>query len=249
MKKYISIIAVSFALFVGATSCQLNGGSGNDPNRANRMLWHRVYSSLTEQYEYVKVVALLNDKMRGKEYVDDMVWKITESAGVYTITLLDGPNTASYITYLVDTGGKRIDEGGEWQLSLRWNDYMEYEKLGYIQGVMNVASELQLFAIETTPISRGQYQETMSADVEYLYDTIEESLNITFTKVQGLSTDNNFSNIETQYTIDYTSSMPLIFRGAVLYSGEIDILYKDFVEKTERTVIVKIVDKIITFAE
>ena len=66
MRKYISFFALLVATFA-ITSCELEGGTEPNPNRANQNLWNRVQYSLDSQYQYVAAVAHLNDTLRGVE--------------------------------------------------------------------------------------------------------------------------------------------------------------------------------------
>ena len=95
---------------------------------------------------------------------------------------------------------------------------------------------------------RYNYIYTQQSDVEYSYNTIEEALRIVLSNVDGVSTDTSSKGYEADFVIEYNSVEPLIFSDETLYSGEVDILYRDLVENTTRSVVVQIANKIITFA-
>lgn len=245
MKKYISIIAVSFALLLGATSCQFNGGSDYDPNRANRMLWHRVWSAIHEQYGIVEVVAQLNDTLCGVVYNNSPYppCNISEEGGIYTFTYGE-----SNTYYKIKTDGKLLSEGGEWMLYIRYGTYMNWAKMANIKGIVGESNKFEV-ASDNSETGAYEYCNLSQSTVEYLYDAAEGKILYTFATFNGRSTDRDYTNTEAQYMIEYEAVEPLVLRSGELLSGEIDILYQDFVEHTERTVTVRIVNKIITFAE
>lgn len=244
MKKYISIIAVSFALLVGATSCQFNGGSDYDPNRANRMLWHRVWSAIHEQYGLIEVVAQLNDTLCGVVYNHSPYppCNISEEGGIYTFTYGE-----SNTYHKIKTDGKLLSEGGEWILYIRYGTYMNWAKMASIKGVVGANNKFEISS-DNSETGVSQYHNLTQSTIEYLYDAAEEKIYYTFATFNGRSTDRDYTNVEAQYMIEYNAVEPLLLRGGELHSGEVDILYQDFVENTERTVTVCIDDNIITFA-
>ena len=68
MRRYFSIFVVALVALFTATSCQLEGGTEPDLNRANRLLWGRVNDALYQHHDHFLIVAQLNDTLLGKEY-------------------------------------------------------------------------------------------------------------------------------------------------------------------------------------
>ena len=95
---------------------------------------------------------------------------------------------------------------------------------------------------------RYNYIYTQQADVEYSYNSTEEALHFVLSSVEGVSTDTSSNGSEADFIIEYNSVEPLVFIDETLYSGEVDILYRDFVENATRSLTVQIANKIITFA-
>lgn len=242
MKKYISILAVALvALF--ATSCKLEDGSESNPNRANNLLWNRVSEAINEQYQHIMVVAELNDILRGAEYGNKpykTLADITEAEGVYTISFGDER------TYRIVTARELLEEGATWVIYVKYGSYMQFAKLGTVTGAVGEPTKFTI-ALDAEYGYHTAYYNVVTSVVEYSYDSISECLNITFEEVEGYSTDHSSSSTP-DYIIHFYSAKPMVFNGGMLYSGEMEILYKDNVLHTERVLKVVIENKFITFA-
>ena len=243
MRKYISIFAVALvALF--ATSCELASGTDPNPNRANNLLWSRVQGVLSGQYEHILAIAQLNDTLRDAEY-GNKPYKasspdITEKDGVYTLAY------GYQRIYTINTAGKMLDEGGEWSVNVQYGTYMEPYKLGTVKGV---EGEPTKFSIDFDDLYayHSSYHSLLKADVEYDYNASEECIDITFATAEGYSVERYETTATPDYIIEFKATQPLVYYGGVLYSGEVDILYKDNVLNTQRGVTVEIFNKFATF--
>ena len=248
MRRYISIFVVALVAIFAATSCQLSGGTEPDTQRANRMLWSRVYEGLNEQTQHIKTIAYLNDIMLGIKWgtANKPIGIEEKESGDYIIYY--GEDNYSYpMAYRIVTGGKRLDEGGEWVVFVKYGTYMEFAKVGIAQGTIGEATKFHLTSSNEASM-RYDYIYTQQADVEYSYNSTEEALHIALSSVDGVSTDTIGNGSEADFIIKYSSVEPLVFIDQTLYSGEVDILYKDLVENTSRSLTVQIANKIITFA-
>ena len=244
MRKYISIFVIAIVALC-ATSCKLESGSNPNPNKANDLLWHRVYSALDGQSQLIKVIAHLNDTMCNmdypiKAYDACIITKLDET--FYTLEY-----SSQNITYKVNTVGKRLDEGGEWILYVKYGSYMEFTKVGIICGVAGEATKFSI-STDNEGVYHSDWRNTMQSEVEYSYDKVENCLNITFSKVKGFSTDFYSDNSQTDYIIEFDATEPMVFYGTELYSGRVNVLYKDNILHTTRTLTVVIANKIVTFA-
>ena len=85
----------------------------------------------------------------------------------------------------------------------------------------------------------------MQSVVEYGFDTTIEEYEIVISECKGVSVDQDTT---ASYKIDFEVVEPLAYRNTTLHSGEIDILYADYIENTTRSLTVQIANKIITFA-
>lgn len=237
MRRYFSILVVALMALFTATSCQLEEGTEPDHNRANRLLWSRVETALNGQYEQAQVVALLNDYMLGidrGEANEPIV--ISEKEGVYTLS--------SNISYRVNTNGKRLNEGGEWVLYVKYGSYMEFEKIGIVEGVVGEDAK---FSIESEVGLHSPYYSALRSDVEYLFNDVEEMYEFTFTTCNGISTDTNNASSSMEYVIEFEATEPLVYTEKALWSGKVDIHYKDNVAGTERNVTAEIERRFVTF--
>ena len=240
MKRYISILVVALVALFTATSCQLDSGTTPRPNKANQLLWNRVSEALTGQQEHLQMVVWLNDYICGAEWSDIYQPLIMEEQeGVY---ILNHSVPADYITYRITTNGKRLDEGGEWILYVKYGSYMEFEKVGVAKGFVGESAK---FAIDCELIHQTLYYNAMQSVVEYGFDTTIEEYEIVISECKGVSVDQDTT---ASYKIDFETVEPLAYRNATLHSGEIEILYADYIENTTRSLTVQIANKIITFA-
>jgi len=240
MRRYISICVVALVAMFAATSCQLDSGTTPRPNRASQLLWNRVSEALAGQQEHLQMAVWLNDYILGAEWSEiNKPWLMEESEGVY---LLSNSVPADYITYRIHTNGKRLDEGGEWIIYVKYGSYMEFAKIGIVKGV---EGENTKFAIDCEVHHQTPYYNAIQSIVEYSFDTTAEEYEIVISECKGITADQGST---VSYKIDFEVIEPLVYRSATLYSGEIDILYSDFVENTTRLLTVQIANKIITFA-
>jgi len=248
MRRYISIFVVTLVAIFATTSCQLEGGTTADTQRANRMLWNRVYDGLNEHTQHITTIAYLNDAMLDIKWdTDNKPIGIEEKeSGDYIIYY--GEDKYYYpMAYRIVTGGKRLDEGGEWVVYVKYGTYMEFAKVGTAQGRVGEATKFHL-KTDNGASMRYNYIYTQQADVEYSYNSTEEALHFVLSSVEGVSTDTSSIGSEADFIIEYNSVEPLVFIDETLYSGEVDILYRDFVENATRSLTVQIANKIITFA-
>lgn len=245
MRRYFSIFVVALVALFTATSCQLEGGTEPDLNRANRMLWGRVNDALYQHHDHFLIVAQLNDTLLGKEYgrCPYQTCDITEKDGVYTIFYSQYNRT-----YRIKTDNKRLDEGGVWSIYVRYGSYGGFIELGKAEGIVGESSKFNL-SITTAELGAGYgYAYCYSADseVEYEYDDIAECLTVRYNTVKGILADEQLSASD-DYIVEFEVVEPLIIR-ATIESGKVDILYRDLVNNTSRSVTVEIVNKITTFA-
>lgn len=243
MRKYISILAVALvAMF--ATSCQLEGGTTPDPNKANRLLWNRTQEVLSGQYEHLMVVMQLNDTLRGAEYGNKPYKnynpEIIEKDGVYKLAY------GYQRTYTVNTAGKKLEEGGEWVVTVKYGQYMDPYKLGTVKGIEGEPMKFS-FDFDDLYAYRSSYHSALKADVEYEYNESDNNFDITLTNAEGYSVE-QYESTTPDYIIEFDAVEPLVYYEGVLYSGKVDILYKDNISHTQRSVTVEISNKFTTFA-
>lgn len=243
MRRYFSIFVVALVALFTATSCQLEGGTEPDLNRANRLLWGRVNDALYQHHDHFLIVAQLNDTLLGKEYsrCPYQTCDITEKDGVYTIFYSQYNRT-----YRIKTDNKRLDEGGVWSIYVRYGSYGGFIELGKAEGIVGESSKFNL-SITTAELGAGYgYAYCYSADSEVEYDDIAECLTVRYNTVKGILADEQLSASD-DYIVEFEVVEPLIIR-ATIESGKVDILYRDLVNNTSRSLTVKIVNKITTFA-
>lgn len=243
MRKYISILVVALVALFTATSCQLESGTEPNPNKANQLLWRRVETALSGQYEHAQMVAWLND------YMLDVAWgetyepiTLSESEGVYTLrNTLDSDHYAT--TYRINTNGKRLNEGGEWILYVKYNSYMEYAKIGVVKGIVG---ENAKFAIDCEVSHQTPYYNALKSEVEYSFNATEDIYELKFASCKGISTNTDHAT-NMEYIIEFEATEPLVYTGKTLWSGKIDILYKDNIAGAQRNLTVDIENKFVTF--
>ena len=243
MKKYISILVVALvALF--ATSCELSSGTEPNPNKANTLLWNRTSDVFGCMTHHILVVAQLNDTLRGAEYGN-------KPYGGYipTITEWDGAYKVAYgyeRTYTITTAGKRLDEGGEWTVDVKYGTYMEPYKLGTVKGVEGEPMKFS-FDFDDTYAYNSLYRSALKSDIELWYNADKACFDITFSNAEGFSVE-HYSSSTPDYIIEFKTTEPMVYEANELYSGEVNILYKDNVSHTQRGVTVEIFNKFVTFA-
>ncbi len=244
MRRYFSILVVALVALFMATSCQLESGTEPNPNKANQLLWRRVETALNGQYEHAQMVAWLNDYMIGTVWSETYKpIEVSEKEGVYTLsyTLL-GDYYAT--TYRINTGGKKLNEGGEWIVYVKYNSYMEFAKVGIVKGVVG---ENTKFSIECAVSHQTPHYNALQSEVEYLFNDVEEMYEFTFMECKGISTDTNNASNSMEYIIEFEATEPLVYTDKTLWSGKIDILYKDNMAGTERSVTADIERRFVTF--
>ena len=244
MRKYISILVVALVAIFMATSCQLESGTEPNPNKANQILWRRVETALNGQYEHAQMVAWLNDYMIGTVWGE--TYKpidVLENEGVYTFGYtMSGDYYAT--TYRINTGGKKLNEGGEWIVYVKYGTYMEFAKVGVVKGVVGDDTK---FSIECEVSHQTPHYNALQSEVEYWFNATEELYEFTYTTCKGISTDADNATDSMEYIIEFEATEPLVYTDKTLWSGKIDILYKDNMAGTERNVTAEIERRFVTF--
>ena len=206
-------------------------------------MWSRVQGVLSGQYEHILAIAQLNDTLRDAEY-GNKPYKaynpdITEKDGVYTLAY------GYERTYIINTTGKKLEEGGEWGVQVKYGTYMEPYKLGTVKGVVGEPTKFSI-DFEDLYAYRAPYSNALKADIEYYYNEPEECVDITFATAEGYSVE-QYETTTPDYIIEFEATEPLVYYGGMLYSGKVDILYKDNILHTQRGVTVVIFNKFATF--
>lgn len=244
MRKYISILIVALVAIFMATSCQLESGTEPNPNKANQILWRRVEIALNGQYEHVQMVAWLNDHIIGTVWSETYEpIEVSEKEGVYTFGYTMSGDYYS-TTYRINTGGKKLNEGGEWIVYVKYGAYMEFAKVGVVKGVVGEDTK---FSIECEVSHQTPHYNALQSEVEYLFNDVEEMYEFTFMECKGISTDTNNASNSMEYIIEFEATEPLVCTDKTLWSGKIDILYKDNMAGTERNVTAEIERRFVTF--
>jgi hypothetical protein len=245
MRRYFSILAVAVAT-IFLTACKLSDGDTPNPQRSNQLIWDRVADGLKVEHGYMQIVVALNEIMLGHDAY------MTAYGGPSSVNCEEGEYTLVYNIssyhkeiYSIQTGGKRLDEGAEWTLYV-WEDNVGFSKqyIGTATGVEGQTNKFHFSSGNPTwcPYSFCVAQES---DVEYVLNEGTRSCDLTMTNLSGVSTDSAYSD----YTIEYHSLQPILFKRAQIISGKMDILYKDLVRKSERATIVEVKNQIATYAE
>jgi hypothetical protein len=241
MRKYISFFALLVATFA-ITSCELEGGSEPNPNRANQNLWNRVQYSLDSQYHYVAAVAHLNDTLRGVEDTNLFYQgcEIAKYEDTYTLYY-----SSQNCTYKIVTAGTLLSEGGEWAVYAKYGSYMGFKRMGKATGIVGDATKFVLELEDTEGVSVAYY-DILKSEVAYSLNSSEGCLDVTYNSVEGYSTERHDSVPD--YSIEFNLVEPMVLCDGIKQSGEVYIHYKDYVLHTERALKVKIANKFITFA-
>ena len=244
MRRYFSILIVALVAIFATTSCQLESGTEPNPNRANQLLWRRVETALSGQYEHAQMAAWLNDYMIGGVWSETYEpIEVSEKEGVYTLSsTLSGDYYGA--TYRINTGGKLLNEGGEWVVYVKYGSYMEFAKIGVVKGVVGEDTK---FSIECEVGYQTPHYNTLQSEVEYLFNDVEEMYEFTFMECKGISTDTNNASNSVEYIIEFEATEPLVYTDKTLWSGKVDILYKDNMAGTERNVTAVIERRFVTF--
>ena len=244
MRRYFSILIVALVAIFATTSCQLESGTEPNPNRANQLLWRRVETALSGQYEHAQMAAWLNDYMIGGVWSETYEpIEVSEKEGVYTFSYtMSGDYYAT--TYRINTGGKKLNEGGEWVVYVKYGSYMEFAKVGVVKGAVG---ENTKFSIECEVGYQTPHYNALQSEVEYWFNTTEELYEFTFMECKGISTDTNNASNSVEYIIEFEATEPLVYTDKTLWSGKVDILYKDNMAGTERNVTAVIERRFVTF--
>ena len=243
MRKIFSMIMVALVALCVATSCKLESGNTPNPDRANNLLWSRVYGTIYSHYEYFRVVAFLNDTLLGRSPIDDNYKpsNVVVETNLYTIYYGDGSYAKSY---RIVTDGKRLDEGGKWTIYYRIGTNNEYKKLGEVEGIIGETSKFNLLIDSSMCTIYGSNScYSAESEMEYEYDKINECLCVKYNTFKGVVWDASAPN---DYAINFEVVEPLVIRASI-EEGKIDILYKDLVDITSRQLSVVIANKVATY--
>ena len=234
MKKIFSMFMVALVALLVATSCEFSSGTTPNPNRANELLWQKVKSAMLEVNTSAKAVMHLNDIMLGREIAQTLYgsFVVEENNGVYTIAY--GTAEYAYTTYRIVTGGVRLDEGGEWDIYLKYGSYMNFVKIGSAMGVADEANSFSI-VVDSSGLNLCDYEYDVESNINYQYNEIVERLEVEYTNTKGAIS--NYLKAPNSYLIEFTTLEPILYAYSI-ESGKVHILYKDIVENTKREVTV-----------
>ena len=245
MRKIFSMIMVALAALLVATSCELASGTDPNPNRKNTLLWGQVNDVINKHYDHAVAVAHLNDILLDKSYIEIAYQPCDFMADENVYTLRYG-STYSARSYRIKTDGKRLDEGGEWEIYYRTSTYAEYVQIGKATGIMGETSKFNL-SIDNKEYAQSYlaYCYAAESEIEYEYDSfLRDCLCVKYNTFKGTIAERSQ---QTDFTIEFEVVEPLVIFLS-LEQGKIDILYKDLVENTKYELTVQVADKITTFA-
>ena len=245
MRKIFSMIMVALVALFVATSCELASGTDPNPNRKNTLLWGRVNDVINQHYDHAVAVAHLNDILLDRSYIEIAYEPCDFMADENIYTLRYG-STYYARSYRIKTDGKRLDEGGVWEIYYRTSTYVEYVQIGKATGIEGETSKFNLqINNEEFAQSYLAYYYAAESEIEYEYDDfLLDCLCVKYNTFKGTTAERSK---QTDYTIEFEVVEPLVFYTSI-EEGKIDILYNDLVENTSRFLSVEIANKIITFA-
>ena len=245
MRKIFSMIMVALVALCVTTSCKLADGTDPNPDRKNTLLWGRVNDVINQHYDHATAVAHLNDILLDKAYIEIAYGPCDFMAEENTYTLRYG-STYYARSYRIKTDGKRLDEGGVWEIYYRTSTYVEYVLLGKATGIEGETSKFNLqIDNEEYAQSFSAYRYAAESEIEYEYDSfLRDCLCVKYNTFKGTIAERSK---QTDFTIDFEVVEPLVIYAS-LEQGKIEILYKDLVENTSRQLTVEIVNKSVTFA-
>ena len=234
MKKIFSMIMVALVALLVATSCEFSSGTTPNPNRANELLWNKVKSAMSQVNESTMAVMHLNDIMLGRDVAQTLYgsFVVEENKGVYTIAY--GTAEYAYTTFRIVTGGVRLDEGGEWDIYLKYGSYMNFVKIGSAMGVADKENSFSI-AVDSSGLYLYDYEYDVESDINYQYNEIVERLEVEYTNTKGAISDH--LKAPNSYLIEFSTLEPILYTLSI-EQGKVHILYKDLVEKTKREVTV-----------
>ena len=241
MRRYFPILVVAMATLL-LSACEFASGDTADPQKANKLLWSRVNDGLYLEYEYIQPVAHLNDLMLGKEYASKAYgdFEMTELNGEYTITYFYG-GTLTKAVYSIVTDGKRLNEGGQWDLYIssdRTVSSMQY--VGTAKGFEGEDDKFR-FTTGNPEWSRYSFFVAQQSEINYSYNEAKRFFNMTMSITSGLNTDYLPDPSAADYSIEYESAAPLVWESGAIISGKLNLLYNDTRRQHKRTLSVEVV--------
>jgi hypothetical protein len=244
MRKIFSMIMVALVALFVATSCELASGTDPNPNRKDNLLWSRVNEVINQHYNHAVAVAHLNDILLDRAYIEIAYQPCDFMAEENTYTLRYG-STSSARSYRIKTDGKRLDEGGVWEIYYRTSTYAEYVLLGKATGIVGESSKFKL-SIDNKEYAQSYlaYCYAAESEIEYEYDSfLRDCLCVKYNTFKGTIAKRSE---QTDFTIEFEVVEPLVIYTS-LEQGKIDILYKDLIQNISRELTVEIANKIVTF--
>ena len=240
MKKWISIFTIAIMAACGV-SCQLNGGTDPNPERANNLLWGRAHDAITHQYQIVMAIEQLNDTIRDVTYNRDVYGPchVSSDEGTYNI---DYEYNNKH--YRIETFGKSLDEGGKWRVYIKNNPYAEFVWIGTVQGVVGEPAKFS-FNYDSGSYHSTKYRDIILSEIEYHYDPETKIITTKFNRIDGYSADKSSELVAADYLIEFEAREPVVFHNAPsnsgrLHSGKVEILYGDTILDYQRELTVTI---------
>ena len=216
MKRYITL---AFLAVVALTSCKVGDGTEPNPNGSKNILWQRVYSYIYGAY-YTGYWAIYGDAILSG---DEQLLTIVENNRLADIDNVEVTDDEIILrenilysdrSYRIVTRGKKLSEGGIWQL---------YIDITNIHG-----SKSQLLAT-----FNGKEGQERTFSVKNIGETSEITSLFSYncTEENTISVTHSCSGKEEEdsYAINFVTNpqLPVVFKNGKIADGEVEITYTD----------------------
>lgn len=207
MKRYILVALVAM---LGITSCKIESGYTPKEHDGARVLFNHANNMLYTHALALSPYIIYADALL-REDADAVEILKAEEFSQYTAEILEDGVRLAHVngSTKVKTGGKRLEEGGVWQLYFYDNDYASYTCTG-------IAGQQRSFTVISS-------KDNDSVNVGVSYRVTEDK------KIQIFFTGQGKSETKS-YTLHFSikEDDPIIFRYHNLYSPIFGTMYIDY---------------------
>ena len=241
MKRYFILVLVAL---ISLSGCKFSDGTEIDPNGGKRTIWINTYANLLESINGIsgRVVIYAASALSADKELQTLIEE-SYFKGKYSKYGVEVSGNSVVITTDVGktkviTDGKSFADGGVWQMySISTTSTGESVD---IPKVICYGAGENRFTYSRT-VKSGDKTTTVETEVSYTKADGKVSLTIIGT---GCEAGEN-------YTIDFSSQLPnpIVFTNDLLDCGEVDIVYTDLENKTNRSFSVKVVGNIHSFRD
>ena len=226
-------------MLLGLNSCVISEGTERNPDKQNDLLYRQVVENvISSTLEHVRYAAYAEERLTGNtedaEFIKSLYFPdAAVTVGEQEIKIVFYPGERYTYTYIIVTNGERLADGAIWTLEESYGDD-DYQVIDTFTGIKG---EERTVLPDNDLLGHFYYYGDAETNIKATY-SIDKPGKRMKADVSGVGEVGEEKSYRTSFTIDKDKPLLHIMpnQGSYFASGEVNVLYEDFVENTTHEV-------------